>query len=301
MRLLIKNVIPLLLLMAGVLATAPTTAVAEIHAEQITIDNNNLVLVSSRRVTRTVSEYTLRAVASNTSSQTFDNVKASLISVPANFTVVEGNLDFGTLTGTGSETSSDDFTIQINLRVDYSLNDLVWKIEGDIRPPPPTPPDSTPSETGLFLSIDNNVIKGEVDNQSHKDWIQVLAWNSGSSNSGSTHFGGGGGGSANLENINLTKFLDASTPSLLLASASGRYFHEVKIDVIKLCGRNKYTQYALTLNDVIISSVSSGGSGGEDKLTENVSFNMRSLETMYTPVDEKCRLDQPIYSFQSYD
>jgi type VI secretion system secreted protein Hcp len=154
------------------------------------------------------------------------------------------------------------------------------------------------------MSIDNNVIKGEVDSGSHKDWIQVLAWSWGLSNSGTTHMGGGAGagaGKANLQDISLTKFLDASTPALILASATGRYFDEVKIDIIKLCGQSKYTQYALTLNEVIISSVSSGGSGGQDKLTENVSFNMRSVETMYTPVDSKCRLEQPIYSFQSYD
>jgi type VI secretion system secreted protein Hcp len=301
MRLLIKNLIPMLFLSSAVLVTMPNIAHAEVISTEVVIDYTKFTLVSSRRVTRAVSEFTLKATAQNKSGTVFNNVKASLSSVPGNITIIDGDLDFGTITADSSAISSDEFTLQINLRQAYSLADLVWLVNGD-SPAPPPPPVDKPSAVGFFMSIDNNVIKGEVDNKSHKNWIEVLAWSSGLSNSGSTHMGGASGaGKANLQDIAVTKFLDASTTALLLASAKGTYFDEVKIDIIKSCGRNNYTQYALTLNDVIISSVSSGGSGGEDKLTENVTFNMRSLETVYTPVSSKCELEQPIYSFQSYD
>jgi type VI secretion system secreted protein Hcp len=304
MRLLIKTFIPILCCLAAMLTIVPSTVMAEILSEQVSIDNNNLILLSSRRVTRTVSEYTLRAVAKNNTEQTIDNVKAKLMSVPDNIIIVQGEQSFGTLAGSSSVTSNNDFKIQINLRIAYSLNDLVWQIEGDLPPPPPPPPppDPKPSQVGFFMSIDNNAIKGEVNNVSHKDWIELLAWSWGLSNSGTTHIGAGSGeGSVNLQDIIVTKFLDASSPALLLNTATGRHAEEVKIDVIKACDGNTYTQYAMTLNDVFITSVSSGGSGGEDRLTENISLNMRSIETMYTPVDGRCRLQQPIYSFQSLD
>jgi len=292
---------PILCCLAGILTIVPSAVMAEILSEQVSIDNNNLILLSSRRVTRTVSEYTLRAVATNNTEQTINNVKAKLIAVPDNIIIVQGEQNFGTLAGSSSVTSTNDFKIQINLRIAYSLNDLVWQIEGDL-PPPPPPPEPKPSQVGFFMSLDNNAIKGEVDNISHKDWVELLAWSWGLSNSGTTHMGGDAGqGQANLQDISVTKFLDASSPALLLASASGRYLDEVKIDVIKACNGNNYTQYAMTLRDVLITSVSSGGSGGEDRLTEVVSLSMRSIETMYTPVDDRCRLLPPNYSFQSRD
>ena len=48
------------------------------------------VVVSTRRVGRTVTEYTLRAIATNNSATRYTNVTASLISVPAHITVVDG-------------------------------------------------------------------------------------------------------------------------------------------------------------------------------------------------------------------
>ena len=35
------------------------------------------------------------------------------------------------------------------------------------------------------------------------------------------------------------------------------------------------------MNDVLVSSVSTGGSGGEDRLTENISLNFRKVKYSY--------------------
>jgi len=43
----------------------------------------------------------------------------------------------------------------------------------------------------------------------------------------------------------------------------------------------------VTLEDVIISSVSNGGSGGEDRLTENVTLNFARVKVDYTAQDAK--------------
>ena len=48
------------------------------------------------------------------------------------------------------------------------------------------------------------------------------------------------------------------------------------------------TEYiVLTMEDVIISSVSPGGSGGEDRLTENVSLNFGKVKVDYAAQDNK--------------
>lgn len=298
MRLLQNVLFGMLFVFTSMSAFISSFAVAEILDTQIVIDHSNFTLVSSKRVTRTVSEYTIRADAKNITAFEIKNVTATLISVPGNITIVDGNLNFGLVTANATVTSSDTFIIRIDLRQAYSFVDLKWKIEGDLPPPPA----STPSAVGIFMSIDKNVIKGEVNHASHKDWIDVLAWSEGSSNAGTTHGSTGGttDGLFNLGEVSVTKALDTATVPLKLAIASGRIFDEVKIDVIKECGGNKYTQYAITLNLVLVTSSSNGASGGQDRLVESITLNTSSIETMYTPVGEKCRFENPIYSLVSY-
>ena len=41
------------------------------------------------------------------------------------------------------------------------------------------------------------------------------------------------------------------------------------------------------MKEVIITSISTGGSGGEDRLTENVTLNFAEVSFAYTPQDSK--------------
>jgi len=277
-------------------AFIPSFAVAEIIDTKVVIDHSNFTLVSSRRVTRTVSEYTIRAAAKNLTATEFNNVTAKITTVPGNMTIIDGNVNFGRLAANATLASTDEFTIQIDLRQAYSLADIRWEVSGD-----PVPAVSAPSAVGIFMSIDKNTIKGDVSNKSHKDWIEVIAWSEGSNNSGTTHLGSGAGaGKFNLGDVSVSKFLDSASVDLRRVITLARDFQEVQIDVIKDCGGNKYTQYAITLHQVMVSSLSSGASSGQDRLLENVTFNTASIETMYTPVGKDCRFENPIYSFVSY-
>jgi type VI secretion system secreted protein Hcp len=255
-------------------------------------------VVSSRRVGRTVTEYTLRAVVTNIGATRYTEVAATLTSVPSNMTIVDGSVFFGTVIENDNTTSADEFIITVDLSVPTSLDSLVWQVNG-VKPPPPGG-GTTPGEAGIFMSIDNNaVIQGEVSSKGHENWIKLLAWSEGSSQSGSLHVGGGGGaGKLNLQDVSITKFIDSASVKMRLAVAEGDVFSEVKIDYIKSCGKNLYTEYAITLSPSMVTSVSSGGSGGEDRLSENVTFNYSRIETMYTPVDSNCRPGKPIYSYQ---
>lgn len=272
-------------------------AVAENIDTKVVIDHNNFTLLSSRRVTRTVSEYTIRAVANNLTATEISNVTATLTSTPANIKVIDGTLNFGVLAPNASVASTDHFIIQIDLRQSYSLADLKWAVNGEV-----IPPVSAPSAVGIFMSIDKNAVKGDVTHKSHKDWIELLGWSEGSSNSGTTHLGGDAtAGRFNLGDVSVTKLLDSASLPLRMAIAAGRFYEEIQIDVIKSCGGNKYTQYAITLNQVLVTSLSASASGSMSTLAENVSLNTASIETMYTPVDRNCRLEDPIYSLVSYD
>ncbi|OUT62952.1 MAG: Hcp1 family type VI secretion system effector [Rhodopirellula sp. TMED11] len=137
----------------------------------------------------------------------------------------------------------------------------------------------------MFLDIKGE-IKGESQDKTHKDEIDVLAWSWGVSQSGSFHVGGGGGaGKANFQDISVTKWIDSSSPILMLYCSNGDHFKEATLTVRK-AGKKPLEYLILKMKDVLVTSVSVGGSGGEDRLTENISLNFREFKYEYTPQKE---------------
>jgi type VI secretion system secreted protein Hcp len=132
----------------------------------------------------------------------------------------------------------------------------------------------------MFLDIEGE-IAGESQDKTHKDEIDVLAWSWGMSQSGSFHTGGGGGaGKANFQDISVTKWIDKSSPVLMLYCANGDHFESAKLTVRK-AGKDPLEYLTIEMKKVLITSVSTGGSGGEDKLTENVSLNFAEAKVVY--------------------
>jgi type VI secretion system secreted protein Hcp len=130
-------------------------------------------------------------------------------------------------------------------------------------------------------------LEGESIDKTHKGTIDVLAWSWGMSNSGSAHVGGGAGaGKVNVQDLSFTKYIDKSTPSLMLACANGKHYDEAFLTVRK-AGETPVEYVKIKMTKVLISSISTGGSGGEDRLTENVTLNFAKVNVDYTPQDEK--------------
>jgi type VI secretion system secreted protein Hcp len=133
----------------------------------------------------------------------------------------------------------------------------------------------------MFLKVDD--LKGESADSKHKDEIDVLAWSWGMSQSGTTHLGGGGGsGKVSVQDISLTKYVDKSSPVLLLSCCNGKHFKEALLTVRK-AGETPLEYIKLTMKEVLVSSISTGGSGGEDRLTENISLSFAEYKVEYTP------------------
>ncbi len=134
----------------------------------------------------------------------------------------------------------------------------------------------------MFLVI-NGEISGESQDKKYGPLkaIDLLAWSWGLSQSGSFHSGGGGGaGKANFQDISVTKWIDKASPILMLYCANGDHFVDAKI-VVRKAGKTPVEYLTIVMKKVMITSVSTGGSGGEDKLTENVSFNFAECEVHY--------------------
>ena len=132
----------------------------------------------------------------------------------------------------------------------------------------------------MFVKIEG--VDGESVDSSHKGEIDVLAWSWGMSQSGTMHMGGGGGsGKVSVNDVSITKFVDLATPVLMLHCASGKHIPKAVLTVRK-AGENPLEYMIITMEDVLISSVSTGGSGGEDRLTESVSLNFAKVKLDYT-------------------
>src|SRR4051812_15713662 len=131
----------------------------------------------------------------------------------------------------------------------------------------------------MFIKIGD--LKGESRDKVHKEQIDVLAWSWGMSNSGSAHMGGGAGaGKANVQDVSFTKYIDKASPPLMLACCNGKHFSEATLYVRK-AGEKPLEYLTLTLTEVMVTAVSTGGSGGEDRLTENVTLNFAKVKVNY--------------------
>lgn len=134
----------------------------------------------------------------------------------------------------------------------------------------------------MFLKLTD--VKGEAQDKAHKEEIDVLAWSWGMSQSGTMHAGGGGGGGkVSVQDISITKWLDKSSPVLMQYCSLGKQFAEAVLTVRKAGGDSPLEYLIITMKDVIVTSLSTGGSGGEDRLTENASLNFSQYKVEYQP------------------
>jgi type VI secretion system secreted protein Hcp len=133
----------------------------------------------------------------------------------------------------------------------------------------------------MFLKLTG--IDGESGDSVHKGEVDVLAWSWGASQSGTMHLGtGGGSGKVSVQNLSVTKYVDSASHNLLKHCHTGAHIEEGVLTIRK-AGGSPLEYIIITMRGIIVSSVSTGGSGGEDRLTENVELNFKEFEYAYTP------------------
>jgi len=134
----------------------------------------------------------------------------------------------------------------------------------------------------MFVNL-GATIKGESKDkaQGPKGDVDILAWSWGMSQSGSTHMGpGGGAGKANFQDISFTKYIDSASQALMGALAKGSHIPKCVL-LARKAGEGQQKYIEIVMEQVIVTSVSTGGSGGEDRLTENVTLNFATVSFEY--------------------
>ncbi len=137
----------------------------------------------------------------------------------------------------------------------------------------------------MFLKIAG--VDGESIDKAHQGEIDILSWSWGMSQSGTTHVGGGGGsGKVSVQDITLTKYVDASSPALLLSCCKGTHLDQAVL-VVRKAGESPLEYIKLTMKEVIVSQLATGGRGGEDRLTETLTLNFAEFKFEYQTQSRK--------------
>ncbi|HKB12294.1 MAG TPA: type VI secretion system tube protein Hcp [Vicinamibacterales bacterium] len=137
-------------------------------------------------------------------------------------------------------------------------------------------------------------IKGESLDDKHKDEIEVLSFSWGVANAGSMGYGSGGGeGKATFHDLSFTHKIDKASPVLMQACATGVHLKDGTITVRK-AGKGQQEFLIIKMNDVIVTSVTHGSSGG-DGASENVSIAFAKVAVEYKPQKADGSLDAGIH------
>ena len=136
----------------------------------------------------------------------------------------------------------------------------------------------------MFINMGANIVGESADKAQGKNGdIDVLAWSWGMSQSGTTHMGtGGGAGKANFQDLSFTKYIDSASNALMISLAKGTHIPKVTL-LARKAGEGQQKYLTIDMEEVMVTSVSTGGSGGEDRLTENITLNFARVKFAYAP------------------
>jgi len=136
----------------------------------------------------------------------------------------------------------------------------------------------TAGADSTFLRLDG--IKGESTSQGFEDQIDVSAFSWGMTNPAAPDGGGGGGGAgrASFQDLTVTKVVDAASPPLFAAAASGQHVPDAVLTVVTSGAQpDAYLRYCL--RDVTVASLKQEGSGEQPK--ETVTFRYARFAIAY--------------------
>lgn len=129
-------------------------------------------------------------------------------------------------------------------------------------------------------------IKGESTDSDHKEWIVIDSFSQ-SMQRAESSVGGPVRGRVDVEDIQVTKELDKSSPKLQEALVTGVVFPMVELELTTPGrGGQNIPYYQYELENVIVTSYSVAANA-EGVPTETFSLNYEEIKVTYSEIDEK--------------
>jgi type VI secretion system secreted protein Hcp len=135
-----------------------------------------------------------------------------------------------------------------------------------------------------FLKIEGPDMAGEAQTIGHEGEIDVRSWSWGLSHTGAMHQAGGRGtGKASVQDLKVTKDVDAASPNLVLACLSGTQLQRATLTCLRVGGAGSRIPYlVIVMQRVIVAAVDERGVSGDEPLTESLSLNFAEVIVRYT-------------------
>ncbi len=135
----------------------------------------------------------------------------------------------------------------------------------------------------MFLKIDG--IDGESTAAGgHGDWIEIESFSWGASRPSTSTGRTRGAGRTSFSDMSVVKKVDAASPNLYLACASGKHYASATLQIRK-AGEGPVPYMEYRLENVRISSISVSHSAGHDEPVEEVTLSYGKIVWSYTPQD----------------
>jgi type VI secretion system secreted protein Hcp len=144
----------------------------------------------------------------------------------------------------------------------------------------------------IFMKVDG--IKGEATDVNHPGEIEILSWNWGVAESFiSSGSSGVVGGIPKIANFVVGKQVDKASPNLLRACLKVKHIKEVVLTQ-RRPGAGKVNFLTITLQDVLISSLTDVEADAAPTPTETVAFNFAKVIYEYVPKKPNGQPDTPV-------
>jgi len=138
--------------------------------------------------------------------------------------------------------------------------------------------------TDVYVQIEG--IKGESQDDKHKDWIEVagIHWSVHQPRSATASTAGGHTAErAELSDISFSKLADLSSPILAQACAAGKTIPKAKFEFFRADGNGTRVKYfEIVLTNVLIGMVKPHLGGDDSYLTETVNLKYSKINWTYT-------------------
>jgi type VI secretion system secreted protein Hcp len=133
----------------------------------------------------------------------------------------------------------------------------------------------------MILELDG--IEGESQDKDFEKKIDIYSFSWGVSNASAGHTGSGSGaGLANVHDLTVSKYTDASTNKLILYAYNGKHVGDGKLHVFKAGGDDKVEYLTYEMTEVFITNFSqSDSSGGSAIASESVTLNFSTVDIKY--------------------
>lgn len=135
-------------------------------------------------------------------------------------------------------------------------------------------------------------IKGESQDDRHRDQIVALSWSWGVSAPLPNPAGGGGGGRPVFQDLIVTHAYDKSSPLLMKACATQQHVPEATLTA-RARGQGRQDFLIIKMTDALIASVSAGASRDE-LMTEMLQLRFSKVTVSYSAQKPDGSLEPPV-------